>query len=199
MALVSCKECKKKVSSEAATCPHCGIANPAGLSDALLDQDGKLKKLTSKEFKKLSLKDRAAYRKAGGKYEETLGDKLNVIVALCIAAFIFILMMKACSGGGSDDSDVVKTPEQVAEDKVTNEMFGLCQLAVKRIQPKSEIKYGKETFVPRKNAKGQWETAIAWTALNAYGVTAENQTVCVFDKKGIKILSVKTTNLGFEK
>jgi tRNA_anti-like len=29
MALASCKECKKEVSSLAATCPHCGVKNPA--------------------------------------------------------------------------------------------------------------------------------------------------------------------------
>lgn len=29
MALVSCRECGKRVSDEAQTCPHCGITNPA--------------------------------------------------------------------------------------------------------------------------------------------------------------------------
>lgn len=29
MALVKCRECKKEVSSEAKTCPHCGIESPA--------------------------------------------------------------------------------------------------------------------------------------------------------------------------
>lgn len=28
MALVTCRECKKEVSSEARSCPHCGIAHP---------------------------------------------------------------------------------------------------------------------------------------------------------------------------
>lgn len=28
MALKSCRECKKEVSTEAKTCPHCGVANP---------------------------------------------------------------------------------------------------------------------------------------------------------------------------
>ena len=43
------------------------------------------------------------------------------------------------------------------------------------------------------------ELSLVWTALNAFGVTARNQTVCIFDKNGSKILSVETTNLGFEK
>lgn len=32
MALIQCRECLKEVSSAAATCPHCGVAAPAGLS-----------------------------------------------------------------------------------------------------------------------------------------------------------------------
>lgn len=31
MALVSCRECKREVSSDAASCPHCGVADPAGV------------------------------------------------------------------------------------------------------------------------------------------------------------------------
>jgi hypothetical protein len=30
MALVECKECKQNVSTEALTCPHCGVSNPSG-------------------------------------------------------------------------------------------------------------------------------------------------------------------------
>lgn len=29
MALVDCRECGKKVSNEAKTCPHCGVGDPA--------------------------------------------------------------------------------------------------------------------------------------------------------------------------
>ena len=29
MAIMKCRECGNKVSSEAATCPHCGVSNPA--------------------------------------------------------------------------------------------------------------------------------------------------------------------------
>lgn len=29
MAMIQCRECKKDVSSEAPTCPHCGVQNPA--------------------------------------------------------------------------------------------------------------------------------------------------------------------------
>ena len=31
MALINCKECKKKVSTEANSCPHCGVSSPAFL------------------------------------------------------------------------------------------------------------------------------------------------------------------------
>jgi hypothetical protein len=29
MALVACRECDQRVSSEAVTCPHCGVSRPA--------------------------------------------------------------------------------------------------------------------------------------------------------------------------
>ena len=32
MALKSCRECKKKVSTEAATCPNCGVPNPTSFT-----------------------------------------------------------------------------------------------------------------------------------------------------------------------
>lgn len=31
MALAACRECAAQVSTEAATCPRCGVANPAGI------------------------------------------------------------------------------------------------------------------------------------------------------------------------
>ena len=201
MALVSCKECETKVSSEAATCPHCGISNPAGSSAALSNQYTKPKELTSKEFKKLSAKDRKAYLKAGGKYEKTFGDKFNTIGGACVVIFVFILAMR--SGGDREASTpqvkATKTAEQMALEKIADQVYGVCLLAVKRTQPKANIKYGAGTLMPVQNEKRQWETAIVWTALNAFGVTARNQTVCIFDKNGSKILSVETTNLGFEK
>lgn len=30
MALTKCRECGQKVSSEAASCPHCGVSSPSG-------------------------------------------------------------------------------------------------------------------------------------------------------------------------
>lgn len=36
MAIRSCRECKKEVSDEAATCPHCGIAKPVKKDTSLV-------------------------------------------------------------------------------------------------------------------------------------------------------------------
>jgi|GEM_PF-4850602 len=40
MALLECKECSKEVSSEAVTCPHCGIAAP-GVPDKTIEAAAK--------------------------------------------------------------------------------------------------------------------------------------------------------------
>ena len=44
MALTSCRECGQQVSTEAATCPHCGVADPAGVAAAKKEQDVKKKR-----------------------------------------------------------------------------------------------------------------------------------------------------------
>lgn len=42
MAMVRCRECGGEVSSQAAVCPHCGVAEPAGAvaADAVRRHDG---------------------------------------------------------------------------------------------------------------------------------------------------------------
>jgi phage FluMu protein Com len=42
MALVSCKECNKKISETAGSCPNCGIANPGISNDELNTLDKRI-------------------------------------------------------------------------------------------------------------------------------------------------------------
>lgn len=41
MALTSCRECRRQVSTEASTCPHCGVADPAGAAAAAKERSAK--------------------------------------------------------------------------------------------------------------------------------------------------------------
>lgn len=198
MALIACRECKKKVSAEAKTCPQCGAENPAGFSENLLDGNGKLRELTASEFKSLSYKEKSIFIKAGGKHQKTIADKIASLVVLCIIVLFFAVVINKCS---STVPEKPKTPEEIALDKLTDDMFALCQIAVTKVQPRADIQYGQKrgTITPQKNSKGQWETAVGWTAVNAMGVTVNNQTQCIFDKDGKKVVNIETVTLGFEK
>jgi hypothetical protein len=86
MALLPCIECGEKVSTDAVICPKCGA--PAPMSR-------KGEKLTAKQAKSLTTKERYAFVRAGGKIKTPFFQKIaGLFLLILVGVIIFAVMNK---------------------------------------------------------------------------------------------------------
>jgi hypothetical protein len=82
VALTKCKECKKEVSTQAKTCPHCGVKNPGVSKKDMLIGLGAIALITVIGFTACSSEDEVAEKPAGPTAEE-IATKKAADQALC--------------------------------------------------------------------------------------------------------------------
>ena len=81
MALTTCRECGREVSTGAATCPHCGAANPAGKArpDTVVDD-------------RIAVDDRVVVVRRGGMFPRfLLWIILIMFVVVAVAWFMGLI------------------------------------------------------------------------------------------------------------
>jgi hypothetical protein len=91
MALVKCRECGKEISTTAATCPHCGVANPAGTR--VVDPDTPPAVVESRpavvETRREVVEDRPVVVKRGGGFARFLLWIVLIMFLAALAAWYF--------------------------------------------------------------------------------------------------------------
>ena len=80
MAITTCRECSREVSTEAASCPHCGIPNPA--------KEG------------VPLREGSSYAGSAGRDSTNRTAYIVVAAAVVIAIFLFLGNFRIVSGAG---------------------------------------------------------------------------------------------------
>jgi hypothetical protein len=176
MALVACRECKKKVSAAAKACPHCGIENPFVISDKFLDADGKLRELSAAECNKLSIAERKAYQIAGGKLKLSLFQKIMSFFLFVIVAFFTVAMVRACNRPLSPEEQAAAAAKTRPEKAVSE-----CRYAVKQSlrDPDSAdfVKYIEERRVAEVKPK-HFVISMPVQGKNAFNATIKNVFTC---------------------
>ncbi len=91
MALISCQDCKNKISDQAINCPHCGRPVKPAIKSFVIDDNVLTKKIKSNGF-------------------EIPKSKSEKILFTCISLFIFFIFASTCSN--------IKKQEKLEQDSI---------------------------------------------------------------------------------
>ena len=96
MALTKCRECGKDVSTDAATCPHCGVADPGGTGQPVADRTVKVEERPVDRTVKVEerpvdrtvrVEERPVIAKRGGGFARFLLWVILIIFLVVLAAW----------------------------------------------------------------------------------------------------------------
>ncbi len=175
MALLKCNECAKEVSSSAVSCPSCGCSKPfSGQS------------LSADLSKGMSVKERRAFQKAGGKLLLSKMQKLGMFVLL---GFV-ILVVKMCNTPLSPE-------EQVKKDRsdLENSARYTCQYFIeKNLNDPDSVEYGRELLdrIVVEGQSGNWTVQLKIRAKNKFNALVPAKFMCKlsYDGKEFRLLSI---------
>ena len=124
MAMVTCVECGKAVSSEAETCPHCGIKLKPDFFDRAKQQASTLmeKNIVSDKIE-TAVSSISSDNKIGG-LKQLVKNKYVIGVAVAIVSIVLgITFIRGSGAPGCSDSNVQALVLEIAGDEVKNSIL----------------------------------------------------------------------------
>jgi len=175
MALLNCNECKKEISHSAKTCPNCGCTMPF-----------KGQRLSAKQAKNMSGKERYSFVKGGGKIQTSTIQKISAAFILFIIFIVIITIMKP------------STPEeQAVKDKEAHEKGAriACMTEVHlQLKDPGSVVYGSNPSdrVVMSTGDNRWTVQLKLKSKNSYNAYVLSTFVCrvSLDGKQYKVLSI---------
>ncbi len=176
MPLLKCKECGNEISITAVSCPNCGDKKPF---------DGQT--LSPEDSKGMSIKERKAFQKAGGKLK--LGKKEKISFAFF--GLLIILGVAKCSAPLSPE-DQAKVDRKALEDSARH----TCQYYIeKSLNDPASVEYGRELLdrIVIEENPGKWMVQLNLSAKNKFNAMVKAQFMCKLERNNEKfhLLSIK--------
>ncbi len=174
MALLKCKECGAKVSTEAISCQKCGAPAPKSTKGQVLSPD---------ESAKLSIKERYAFQAAGGKI---LLSKTQKIALGLLFMFIAFLIFKP--------SAPLTEAEKVAAFK-KNALTACRSFIMKSLKNPDSAKFGTEPLdaIAVEKEPNVWYVQRKLRATNSFNAVVPSTMSCTMshDGQSFSLLSIK--------
>ncbi len=175
MALLKCNECAKEVSSSATSCPSCGCSKPFSGQSLSADQS-----------KGMSVKERRAFQKSGGKL---LLNKMQKFGMLVFFGFI-ILSVKMCNAPLSPEDQIKKDRKDLE-----NSARYSCQYFIeKNLNDPDSVEYGRELLdrIVVEEKPGSWTVQLKLRAKNKFNALVPAKFMCKLSHDGneFRLLSI---------
>lgn len=180
MALLNCNECGKEISHSAASCPNCGCTKPF-----------KGQKLSVKDSKLLSVKERRNFMKSGGKLQMGKIMKFSLFVSIAFFGFIGLAILGAIIQPNSPESKAKSQQEAHEKGARIACMAGIHQLLK---DPDSVVyKHGPGDRIVITNGENQWIVQLKLKAKNSFNAYVPLTFECdvALDGQNYKLLSIK--------
>ena len=179
MALLKCNECEKEISQSATVCPSCGCTKPF-----------KNKKLSAKQAKGMTGKERYAFVKSGGKIQMSGIQKFSVITIVgFIGLTVLIIILSILTP---------PTPEEQA--KADTEMHEkgariACMTDIQlRLKDPGSVVYGHNPSdrVIISDGDNRWTVQLKLKSKNSFNSYVHSTFVCkvALEGENYKLLSI---------
>lgn len=180
MALLKCNECQKEISHSATACPNCGCTKPF-----------KGQKLSAKQAKPMSGKERYSFVKSGGKIQMSGIQKFFAYTGAAFLGFIALIIILA----------IIKPPtqeEQAKAEKETQEKGAriACMTEIHlRLKDPDSVVYGSNPSdrVVMDAGENRWTVQLKLKSKNSFNAYIPSTFVCsvVLDGQNYKVLSIQ--------
>jgi hypothetical protein len=175
MALLKCNECNKEISHSAKLCPNCGCSKPfSGQS------------LSAEQSKGMSVKERSAFQKVGGKLLLSKMQKIGLFVFFCFVLFF----IKTCNAPLSSE-------EKIKKDRVEleNSARYTCQYFIeKNLNDPDSAEYGRELLdrIVVEETPRNWTVQLKLRSRNKFNALVPVKFMCklLYDGKEFSLLSI---------
>ena len=179
MALIKCGECGKEISYSATVCPNCGCTKP------FKDQ-----RLSVKQSKQMSVKERHSFIKSGGKIQMTGLQKFSMYVVTAFLGFIVLLVIIPIIKPQTQD-EKAKAEKEAHEKGARITCIAGIQQYLK--DPDSVVyKHGPGDRLVLSDGENRWRVQLKLKAKNSFNtyVPATFECKVAYDGQNYKLLSV---------